>query len=1133
MRTAIFRSIAGCWLSTVIFLSCAVAQTVTGSVTGEVTDPSGAVISKAQVTAENVDTGVKTQVETNAAGVYTIRFLPIGRYTVVVEAPGFNSETVPPFTLEINQTVKLNEKLAIGASSTVDVNSGSAPILDTTDGTLGITLSTNEIANIPLNGRNFSSVTLFQPGAVISTPSALANNNGSERDTTASGIASINGNRTQANNYTLDGVDMNEGQNNLIAYNPAPEAVDEIKVVSANAPASYGNGNGGDVVSVLKSGTNQFHGGAYAYLENDKLDANSFANKFSGNAIQPFTQTFFGGTLGGPIYKDKLFFFADYEGVRQHTGGTQSVSVFSQEMRNGDFSAVPTQLFDTQNNFAPYVGNMGVPILNPVAKFLFAHPELYPLPNHAPTDGVVQNNFIGPNRSFHVNNQGDLKLEWDPRSADKITGFYSQSDASDGNVVPLAITFPSQNSFPTKLGGVTWVHVLSSEIVNQARVGFTRVEWNQGVPTDPTGAFGLNGNSLVGIPFGVQPFVGFSFQSFSQDLSNGSIGNPGIPQDLRDNTYGYSDNLTWQRGRHLLSFGVQANRYQQNYIVSQQGALGQFGYDGTFTGIPNGNSTSGGFTNGYSGADFVLDRARTQQIQLPGSFVGNRQWRSAGFFQDDWKATDKLTINLGLRYEFDSPWTEVNNKNANVLLDTGVVEYAHSVPVGAPAGSIVCDNPACYQPNYKQILPRFGFAFQAASRFVIRGGYGASSFFEGNASNQRLTFNAPFVEFTNLTAAQPSAQNGGTPFAAANGFAISANQLNSVGFGAYPQNIQPAYVNQFNLTTEFAITNKTSVTVGYIGETGQHIEDYRNGNQLTTAQAASIAALPMGAPLPAADVAPFAKLVGQGGPLLITESSATYNYNAAQATLRHRADKGFEYTINYTYGHAFTNSSGNNAPANDVITQDGSFENGFNGHADYGPAPQDVRHNLSAVGVYAIPYGRGKAYGANTNRALDLIAGGWSISGTAIAYSGFPISIYGPRSDGTNSDGDSRANHYRNLRIRGRTLSKWWGNDPSAIPCSGGDNGSCAYGSAAPFTFGTAAVGTERAPGFEQIDSALFKDFHIAEHHSLSFRSDFFNLFNFASYDNPDQNIGDANFGQITATRSLPRQIQLSLHYNF
>ncbi len=230
MRTRFFHYLAGCMLAVSIGIPATLAQTVTGSITGEVTDPTGAVVPNAKVTAENVDTGVKSQVTTNSAGIYSIRFLPIGHYRVVVDAEGFSPETVPPFSLEINQTVKLNEKLSIGSTSAIEVDSGSAPILNTTDGTLGITVSTNEIANLPLNGRNFSSITLFQPGAVTTDPTGLTTGaNALERNTTSNGIASINGNRNQANNYTLDGVDLNEGQNNLIGYSPAPDAIGEVK----------------------------------------------------------------------------------------------------------------------------------------------------------------------------------------------------------------------------------------------------------------------------------------------------------------------------------------------------------------------------------------------------------------------------------------------------------------------------------------------------------------------------------------------------------------------------------------------------------------------------------------------------------------------------------------------------------------------------------------------------------------------------------------------------------------------------------------------------------------------------------------------------------------------------------------
>jgi hypothetical protein len=1136
---------AGFLAAVVLCAPGVLAQTVTGSVSGTVFDPSNAVVPNATVTAVDTATGVRTTAVSNAAGVYAIRFLPIGQYQVEVSAPGFSKLTVPAFSLEIDQTAKIDAHVTLGGASTsVQVQGEVAPILNTTDGTIGLSFSSKQIETIPLNGRNFSSVTLFQPGAVDTDPTGLVGTNATERNATATGVVPVNGNRAQANNYTLDGVDLNEGQNNLIGYNPAPDAIQEIRVISADAPASYGNGNGGDVVSILKSGTNQFHGSAYGYLENQNLNANSFANKYRPPIlpINPFTQSQFGGTIGGPIKRDKLFFFVDYEGFRQHTGGTGTASVFTAAQRQGDFSALPQHLFDTQNNLAPYANNQ-VPIVNPVAIFLFAHPELYPLPNRTPQDGLVQNDYSGFTRSFHVNNQGDVKIEWDPRTQDKITGFYSQATGSDASTAVLPVTFPSENVFPTKLFGATWVHTFSPTIVNEARIGFLRVRWDQGVPTDPSGLFGLRGNAVVGIPFGRQAYPGFSFQSIQDNFSG--VGTTAAPQILRDNTFYYGDNFTWQKGKHLISLGVQAIRYQQNYaLTGAQGSLGQFNFNGTFTGDGNGGA-------GYSGADFVLDRADAENIALTGGgLVGNRQWRTAEFAQDTWKATDRLSLTFGLRYEYDQPWYEVNDKTANVLLtgpQAGTVEYAGHVPTGAPAGSIVCSNRGCYKPTYNQFQPRLGFAYQATPRWVVRGGYGATSFFEGNSNNQRLTYQTPFLAAATVSATTPTLASGsspynpGAPLAVTNGFSVNNISNQGAGFGAWPQNIQPAYVHQFNLTTEYALTNSLSFSAAYLGETGQHIEDYRNGNQLTLGQATDIQSLPSGVAIPAADAAPYANLVGQGGALLVTESEAGFNFNAAEVTVRQRGSNGFTWTVNYTYGKALTNSSGNYAQFINVNGPDGAYQDAYNPRADYGPEGTDIRHNLSANGVYQVPFGRGRAHGGTANRALDLVLGGWSLSSSVVGYSGFAETINGPQNSNTNSFGSARANHYRPLKIVNRSVSRWFGTDPSATPCTGTDNGICAYGVSNPNSFGTASVGSERGPGYYQIDSSGFKDFHITERQSVGFRADAFNLFNTANYSNPDTNVTDSNpaqannsnFGLINNTRSLSRIIQLSAHYTF
>jgi hypothetical protein len=1110
-------------------------QTVTGSVNGTVLDPSGAVVPGASVAAINTGTGVRTATTSDAAGVYAIRFLPIGTYTLQVTAKGFTRLDIPQFVLEINQNAKFDAHVTLGgANSSVTVQSNLAPILDSTDATLGLSLDANEISTMPLNGRNFSSLTLFQPGAVNTAPTGLTSNNAIQRDTFNSGVVTINGNRAQDNTYTLDGISIDETQNNLIGYAPSPDALQEMRVISANAPAQYGNVNGGDIVSVLKSGTNHFHGSLFDYVEDQDLTANTWSNNFSGVSKTPYTQNIFGGTVGGPIFKNKLFFFVDYEGTRNHSGGFGSDSVLSAAERQGNFAAAAAagyQIVDPQNGYKPFPGGI-IPITNPVVQYVVNNSQYYPLPNHAPTDGLDQNNFQGPTNAFVTNDQGDVKIEYDPRAVDKITAFYTQGISTGGSVAVLPITFPIANSYPDKLGGVTWVHTISSAMVNEARFGFTRIRWDSNIPTDSTGHFGMNGDQVVGIPTpSPQQFVGFTFQGSSEVTG---IGDPASPQQLRDNTFSLHDDLTIQRGRHLFTVGAQLLRYQQNFTqYGGGGQLGTYNFNGQNTSLP-------GASLQYGPADWLVDRADSQAISLSNGFFGERQVRVAGYFQDDWKMTDKLTVNLGVRYEFDSPFTEVHNQIANVILSgpqQGLVEYAGTVPAGAPAGSFVCSNRACYQPTYDEFQPRIGFAYQMNPRIVFRGGYGTTSFLEGNSG---LAANAPFITAFSLSSTAPaSLTNPGNFFAESNGFQVgAAGEVNNASYTAFNQHYRQAYVQEFNFNNEIELNNSTSVQFGYVGELGQRLIDYRNGNQITPAQAASLTALGLtsGSPIsaiPTADLSPLSRLVGENGTVETFDTEGISNYNALQITMRHRVSKGFQSTVNYTWAKSMTDTNGNFGAADS--SGPNAIQDGNNIHGDYGPSELDVRNNLSANGSYNIPFGRGQLFGSHTNRVLDSIAGGWTLSGTAIAFSGLPVTIVANDASNTGnySNDSSRANQYRPLKIVNRSVAHWFGTDPSATPCQSTDNGICAYGPELPNTFGTALVGTQRAPGFEQIDSALFKDFHIAEGHAISFRVDAYNVFNFVSYDNPNNSVNSSDFGQITSSKNGPRTIEFAAHYSF
>jgi Carboxypeptidase regulatory-like domain/TonB-dependent Receptor Plug Domain len=1112
--------------------SAAMGQTVNSSITGQVTDPSGAVIGGAQVVAHNLDTGVDSPTTTNQDGFYRIDFLPIGHYQVIVTAQGFEKEVLQPFSLEIHETPTFDVKLRVGsATQTVAVNAA-APILDTSDPTISSTFTANTISNFPLNGQDFSAITLYMPGSIdtagTSGPTSI------ERSTYYTDTPNMNGNRAQANNYTLDGIDMNETFNNLISYSPAPQALEQIQVMTANAPANYGNVNGGDVVSVLKSGTNSFHGSAYGFVQDYRFNADSWTNDYANPKIpiSPFSEAQFGGTLGGPIKRDKLFFFVDYLGSRYHTGGTGTASVLTAQERTGNFSDVEAaygiQFYDPENNFAPYPGDI-IPVVNPVAKFLFANTKLYPAPNAYGTNGL-QNNYQGPTRSYKANNQGDIKIEYDMRAGDKITGFYSMGTAYDGSTSVLPIEFPGVNNYPTKLFGVNWVHTFSPQLINSAHIGFTRTIWATNYPIDTTGVFGDTGDAKVGIPFPNQSFAGFTYQGIAGPVSG--FGNPAQGGGLIDNTYSYIDDVTWQRGLHTITMGIQAMRYQNNYpTANNSGYLGSLGYTGDFTSNPSIPSAVG-----YGAADFVLDRVTSAAATLSSVNVGQRQWRTAGYVEDDWKILPKLTLNLGVRYEYDEPWVEENDKTGNVDLATGQVQYAGHVPTGAPVGSGICSNLGCYQPSYHQIMPRFGFAYQATDKFVVRGGYGATSFFEGNSSNQRLTSITPFIQAVNATVVTPTAGSpGGTPRTAEEGFSGGTIQDGGT-FNVYPQNIQPAYIQEWNLTTEYALTHTTSLQVGYIGEQGQHIEDYGNVNQYLVNGVPSTAPFYNNKYLGVNAVDPSVSIGSNS--LLITESRAMMNFNAMESILRQRLSHGLEYTVNYTYSKSMTNSLGNYAL--NVNGYSGAFQNYYNSGADYGPAGYDATHNLSFVPVYALPVGRGKEFLSDSNRFVDEAIGGWKISAAGVWWSGFPETATGPGNN-SNSYGDSRPNQYRKIKIVNRSPEHWFGTDPSTQYCAGPDNGVCAFGIPASngqggTLFGTARNGSLRGPDFKNVDMSVFKDFHTFREQAIGFRFDAFNAFNLVSFGNPDTGITDSTFGEIAQLgqiRSTERHLQFSAHYNF
>ena len=1092
------------------------AQTITGAVRGTVTDPSGAVVANARVTATNETTGVISSTVSDRSGLYNFPFLPIGNYVVAASAPGFETTSVAPFRLEIDQVASVDMKLQVGqASTTVSVNSEVAPILNTENATLGLTLSAGTIANIPLNGPNFSTLTQFLPGSVSPQPTGFTGSNSIERDTGSANVPSFNGNRQQTNDYLLDGADINESFSDDIGYNPSPEAIEQIKVITANADAEYGNVNGGEVILSTKAGTDHFHGSLYDFFQNDNLNANTWANNFSSVKKNSYTQQVFGATLGGPVLRSRLFFFGDYEGVRYHTGGQGTASVAPAAFRQGDFSLLAArgiQLYDSQSGFTAFAGNTGVPVRNPVAAFLFAHPEAYPLPNQTPTDGIAQNDYRGYQKSFIGNNQGDLRVDYTLDAKDTVMGRFSMGDAFDGvthSVLP--ISFPAADDYPAWSLVLNWTRVFSPSVVNELRASFTRLGYGNSNIVDPTGLFGTSGNAKVGIP-GPQTYAGFS----EQEMTNGTVGSFGTVAGIygkRDNSFLYGDNLTWQHGRHVTKFGAQFLRYQQNnFDPGNDGTLGLFEYSGQFTGSP-----AQGESNGYPFADFLLDYSSYAAVGGVRGYTGQRQWRDAVFAQDDWKVRPALTLNLGVRYEYDQPIYEVNNKEVNVnltdpSLGTAGLEYA-----GKNGNSR-----ALYNPVYTNFMPRVGFAWQPEQRMVVRGGYGTTVVLEGTGSSLRLTENPPNEYSFTAQAITPTAASSGAPLQVVNGFATAPGNVSTstTQYFAWAANLRPSFVQQFSLTTEYELNNATSAQVGYIGETGQHLIVPIDSNQWPTPCSSKCSN------------APFYNLVGQTGSVKTTASEGMSNYNALQAIVRHRQANGLEYTLNYTYAKNLTNNPGfYGVPG--VNGPSPYWQNAYDPAADYGPSGFDIRHNVTATGYYELPFGHKRKFGSNWNPLMNETLGGWKAAGSGTLYSGFPITITGPNNANANALA-ARANRYLPMRVRNGNVEHWFGTDPSATPCSGAFNQACAYGPELPNSFGSAGVGTERGPGYRDMDVSLFKTFAITEGaQGLDFRADFFNAFNLASYADPASSVSSTNFGQITSTRSPQRQIQLSARYHF
>jgi hypothetical protein len=1088
------------------------AQTITGTITGTVTDASGAVVPNAKIVATNTGTGVQTSAVTTAAGIYNIPFLAVGQYNISAEASGFRKTVVGPFPVEVNQIVRMDVSMQVGTlAETVEV-SAVAPPLQTESTQTGQTLTSKRLSDLPLNGRNIVSAMLLIPGAVQTNPGSV------NTATRFSGRAFVNGNREQTNNFLLDGVDVNDSMDNRIGYTPSPDALQEVQVMTGNGSSEFGNSAGAVVNMTIKSGTNDFHGSLYEYFRNDNLDANSFfANQNTAlpkeRQRRQFAQNIFGGTLGGRIVRDKLFFFVNYEGTQRRDSGVALASVAPADWRSGDLSRLPQAIFDPATcvvtggtrTCQQFPGKQ-IPqsrIVGP-ARVLFSDTSLYPLPNSTGTGALgVVNNYSGSSANFLKNNQGDSKVDWRIGESDSLMFRYSQGFYTDGTLRPVLPTQAAGvKEAPTWGSVVAWTRTLTPSVVNDFRFGYTRTDI---VDTfaDPFGTQ-EGGNAKLGIP-GAQLSPGFSQLNLGEGLSN--VGTVGIISDGRDHKFSISETMTWAKNRHFLRFGANGVRYRQNRFYSgNNGALGSFGYSALFTGSVL--------------SDFMLDLVSSKgRGQGDRRRWGQRHWRFGTFFQDDWKATNTLTLNLGLRWEYTQPLYEVNDLQSNIDVNTGRLLLA-----GRDGNSR-----ALYDPYFKQFMPRVGFAWTPEAfgrRFVVRAAYGITSFLEGTGVNLRLPMNPPFFFESNqnydLTTGASSSRIG---FADLPGFTgtLAGN------IRTWDPDLRPQFTQQRNVSVEYMLTQNTVISAGYVSQRATHTIVARDRNQPLPGPAGVNPAQWPSAQLrrPLYGVLPLVTTTAT------TESSGIMNYDSLQTTLVKRYSRGIDFNLSYTLSKTLNDALGFFG-AGGVQSEGAYWQNAYDRRGNYGPAAWDARHNLTFSSNIEMPFGRGRAFGSGMNRALDAVVGGWNLGYVMQARTGFPVTVSTIGQSQQSPRGTQRPNRLRPSEVGERTIQRWFGNGNVYECAQGTDDGRCAYQRPALGTFGNSAIGTERMPGYFNVDVSVGKRFAITETHSLNFRAEFYNLPNMTMFGAPARDISSpATFGLISSQANNPRNIQLALKYIF
>ncbi|HEY6548866.1 MAG TPA: carboxypeptidase regulatory-like domain-containing protein, partial [Vicinamibacteria bacterium] len=673
-----------------------------------------------------------------------------------------------------------NVQMELGLQEAVTVTDV-APILQTENAVVGEVISENTIKAIPLNGRNFSQLSLLLPGVVTTAPDTFT-----EPKNFGQGRPYVNGQREQGNNFTLDGVDMNEVVDNLLPYQPSPDALAEVRVETNNYSAEFGNVAGAVIGSTIKSGSNEFHGTAFEYWRDSSMAANSWDNNRGGAKKADLSQHIFGASFGGPIKKNQVFFFADYQAFIRDRPGEQVVSVAPAEWRRGDFSGAGVTIRDPLTG-APFPGNQ-IPTsrFSPVAQAVLANQSLYPLPS---LPGATNNLVAGSSDKIRTH-QGDFKVDANLSDHDRV---FARVSLQKYNSSPERRALESQltgaNDSPFVGVALNWTRTVSQNSMNEVLLGFTKVKF-QTIPSDWAGIG--DANASIGIPGG-QAIPGLS----NFNIGNVGFGDAGISEFNDIKTYQLTEKFSWFKGRHSFKLGGRWLYHQQGFSYSgNEGILGHFDYTGAFT--------------GFAFSDFLLDQVSKKGKGGEVSPFTHLQHRIGLFAQDDLRINDKLTINLGLSWEYTSPLVEKDDRQSNINLDTGALLLA-----GQNGNSR-----ALYDAYYGGFEPRIGFAWSPSERWVVRGAFGIVQYMEGTGKNLRLPANPPFSFEGQKTF---DATTG--PGTARIGFADVSSTAGGAGtlYRIFAPDLRPQLTKQWNLFLERRITDSLSGQLGYVGSRSSHM----------------------------------------------------------------------------------------------------------------------------------------------------------------------------------------------------------------------------------------------------------------------------------------------------------------------